>query len=61
MPRWDFSCFFCDWSGELSFRNHEASKDAFCPKCGARVIREPAAPIFVLKGAGFHKNDYPSK
>lgn len=59
MPRWDFYCKTCDHSYELGFKTLEDSANAKCPKCGSHVKRLPSAGIFVLKGPGFHKNDYP--
>jgi putative FmdB family regulatory protein len=60
MPRWDFYCKTCDHSYELGFKDLDASQNAKCPKCGSHVKRLAASGVFILKGAGFHKNDYPS-
>jgi putative FmdB family regulatory protein len=62
MPRWDFYCQECGaMYPDLSFATYEASQEAECPKCLAPLKRLPSAPgTFILKGKGFHKNDYPA-
>jgi putative FmdB family regulatory protein len=55
MPHWDYSCPTCGITVDSTFTVQH------CPRCGAQMTRLPAAPSFVLKGAGFHANDYPKK
>ncbi len=66
MPRWDFKCERCSTVCTFTFRNHDESGavPTYCPNphCGpglSQMTRLPSAPNFALKGAGFHRNDYP--
>ena len=60
MPHWDYECPCCG-------RTEESPKTRLmCNLCAQKhravlMQRLPSAPNFVLKGAGFHKNDYPKK
>jgi putative FmdB family regulatory protein len=62
MPLWDFTCPECHNTVELSFVSWVESARAklTCPDCGIALERQPAKTSFILKGKGFHKNDYPS-
>jgi predicted nucleic acid-binding Zn ribbon protein len=63
MPRWDLRCPKCSRLFEgLTFVSAE-DRDRWlthivCDDCHVRLEVAPPAPNFVLKGAGFHKNDY---
>lgn len=68
MPRWDFECQACGRIEEHSFPSFARITPPVCPYCEQfnpelgphRMVRLASAPgVFVLKGAGFHKNDYP--
>jgi predicted nucleic acid-binding Zn ribbon protein len=57
MSRWDHICLCCGRRVENSPNRKE-----YCPDCsGVEMMREVPAPSFILKGAGFHRNDYPKK
>lgn len=60
MPRWDFHCAECQKTMELSFPHVIDTHTATCPTCGKLLVRLFPTTNFVLKGSGFHKNDYPS-
>ena len=61
MPRFDFYCHHCSkkWTDVWvsSIRDAQSAPRA-CSVCGADMEKLPAAPNFVLKGTGFHVNDY---
>lgn len=66
MPQWDFECPECGHKATHMFRSFDAIVVPNCDFCGfwydaeVKMERLPSAPgTFVLKGAGFHKNDYP--
>ena len=64
MPLFDFKCHTCDarWTDVQISNWHSATNTPYlCPGCHATLEKLPAAPNFVLKGSGFHVNDYPSK
>jgi len=66
MPRFDFQCGHCRNVIELTFRSAAEADEApvLCAKAycvRVPMTRMPSAPAFVLRGGGFHKNDYPSK
>jgi len=68
VPQWDFKCEQCGHQETLTFPSFEKIEAPLCPKCDfwyddpVKMERQPCAPgVFVLKGAGFHKNDYPTK
>lgn len=59
MPRWDFRCDACSLTQERSFKTFKESENCVCLMCGGPMCKLPCAPgTFVLKGPGFHKNDY---
>ena len=64
MPRFDYYCHHCTkkWTDVWVSSGPDSTSDMRgCPTCNATLEKLPAAPNFVLKGAGFHRNDYPSK
>lgn len=73
MPHWDFQCGRCGNVKDVhaaSVEQADLSYEALCdnPLCdlperggSVRMTRQAAAPSFVLKGAGFHSVDYPTK
>lgn len=60
MPEWDFRCMVCGDVVTRSYPSFTQIAPPRCLHCQADMERLPAAGTFVLKGAGFHKNDYPS-
>jgi putative regulatory protein, FmdB family len=64
MPRWDFVCSKC---GERLEDVVLPTADTFPGYCRCSIggkttlVRQPSAPAFHLKGAGFYKNDYGKK
>lgn len=66
MPMYTFECVQCGRMHDqalplVDYKN----EDAFpaCPVCAAPTQRilQGNSPGFVLKGRGFHKNDYPGR
>ena len=58
MPIYDYACLSCGTNFEI-VRKITQSSAAKCPKCGAgKTERRIVPPNFILKGAGFHVNDY---
>ena len=67
MPIWDFECPQCGHKQTQMFPSFDRIVLPVCEFCDfwyddpVKMTRLPSAPgVFVLKGAGFHKNDYPS-
>ena len=60
MPIYEYQCGKCKAVFEIFHKIEEDCKVA-CPKCLAPAKKLISAPNFVLKGAGFYVNDYPSK
>lgn len=63
MPRWDYQCEHCGAREEREYpRRERAPEYILCRDCepgsGAKMWIQAAKGSFVLKGAGFHKNDY---
>jgi putative FmdB family regulatory protein len=59
MARYDFRCATCRITTEVTASI--GARDLVvvtCPVCGSRMARQPAAPAFKLKGAGFYRTDY---
>lgn len=49
--RWDFYCFDCKETHELTFPNWDASLDARCKNCkSTRLERKPCAGTFKVTG-----------
>lgn len=67
MPCWDFQCPMCGHRQTGLFRNVEEAErfGVWCQRHGlsgdTRMIREQAAPNFVLKGAGWTPKHYGDK
>ena len=60
MPIYEYQCSRCNNVFELLHKMDEDC-EAVCPKCMAPARKIISATSFVLKGAGFYVNDYPSK
>ena len=67
MPFWEFQCPSCHHIEAKMFPTFEDIRLFACSFCefhhGASVLmtRMPCAGTFILKGPGFHKNDYPNE
>lgn len=59
MPRYDYQCEQCGRQVEDVQTVEERDNVPACRRCGGRMVRQPAAPAFQLRGPGFHVNDYP--
>ena len=60
MPRFDFRCNRCGriWQ-DIQVRAHVDTEIFTCTDCLDSTLEKlPAAPNFVLKGAGFYRNTY---
>jgi putative FmdB family regulatory protein len=60
MPIYEYECTNCKEVFEILHKIDEDCKVA-CPKCLGPARKLISASNFVLKGAGFYVNDYPSK
>ena len=60
MPIYEYQCSRCKNVFELLHKMGEDC-EAVCPKCLGPAKKMISATNFVLKGAGFNVNDYPSK
>jgi len=60
MPIYEYECTKCKEVFEILHKIDEDCKVA-CPKCLGPARKLISASNFVLKGAGFYVNDYPSK
>lgn len=60
MPIYEYECNHCKEIFEIFHKIDEDCKVA-CPKCLGPARKLISATNFVLKGAGFYVNDYPSK
>lgn len=61
-PRWDFRCPNCGRVyPDLQFSNwKDATKaEIRCETCHFMLQKQTPASNFVLRGFGFHRNDYP--
>ena len=65
MPRWDLQCAGCLKTYEVTFTSAQERDEAVphivCDDCLLHLSVLPSSGSFVLKGAGFHQNDYPKK
>jgi putative FmdB family regulatory protein len=62
MPIYEFRCPSCEHQFELLYKDYPDIKTAvFCPQCACRAEKQPSTSSFILKGRGFHKNDYPGR
>jgi putative FmdB family regulatory protein len=60
MPTYEYRCEACGHRFE-KFQSMTALPMTACPECGGAVRRLIGAGAgFILKGAGFHRNDYSS-
>lgn len=59
LPTYEYQCERCARVFEVRQRISDPPLAA-CEKCGGPVRRLLAAAPFILKGSGFHVNDYPS-
>jgi putative FmdB family regulatory protein len=60
MPIYEYQCNLCHEIFEIFHKIDEDCKVA-CPKCLGPAKKIISAPNFILKGAGFYVNDYPSE
>jgi putative FmdB family regulatory protein len=60
MPIYEYQCNHCEKVFEIFHKIDEDCK-VTCPKCLKPARKLISATNFVLKGAGFYVNDYPSK
>lgn len=60
MPTYEYECSGCDRRFEVRQRISEPPLER-CPHCGSGIRRVLAPAPFILKGAGFYVNDYPSE
>ena len=60
MPIYEYQCNKCNEVFEIFHKIDEECKVA-CPKCLGPAKKLISASNFVLRGSGFHVNDYPSK
>lgn len=60
MPIYEYQCDRCSEVFEI-FHKIDDDGQVACPKCLGPVRKLISAPNFVLKGAGFYVNDYPSE
>lgn len=59
MPIYEFSCDTCETITEHFLMIGEAHPET-CPECGGKLTKIVSNMAFVLKGSGFHLNDYAS-
>jgi putative FmdB family regulatory protein len=60
MPTYDYTCEECGGTFE-KFQSMNDAPLSHCPSCGGPVRRLiGAGGGMILKGSGFHANDYPS-
>lgn len=55
MPIFDFACPCGRQTPDVLVPSY--STPVYCSVCGSQMERQPAAPAFALKGAGFYVND----
>ena len=60
MPTYEYECSQCGRTFEVRQRIVEPPLER-CPHCGGLVRRVLGPTAFILKGAGFYVNDYPSE
>lgn len=60
MPIYEYQCQKCKEVFEIFHKIDEECNPA-CPKCLGPAKKLISATNFILKGAGFYVNDYPSK
>jgi len=55
MPLYDLVCS-CGYSKEQVLKLNE--KEPMCDKCGLKMVKAMSTPAFILKGAGWSKDNY---
>ncbi len=60
MPIYEYECKDCGYVFERLILHLKNSTHRRCPNCGQLAKRIMSAGSFILKGAGFYKNDYGS-
>lgn len=60
MPTYEYECESCYETFEVRQRISEPPLTR-CERCGGPVHRVLSSAPFILKGAGFYVNDYPSE
>ena len=59
MPTYLYECKECGNPQELTHKMKD-SPEIICKECGCKNHEKIIQPTpFILKGSGFHKNDYP--
>ena len=59
MPTYDYYCEKCKTTIEIIHTMSSLTEERYCD-CGNKLDRKISGGSgFILKGAGFHKNDYP--
>lgn len=59
MPRYDLRCVACGHTWEVS--RAMTAPNPGCPACGGTAEQLPSATSFVLKGAGWAKDNYSTR
>jgi len=60
MPMFEFYCEKCSTTEEKYLPIKEADQTQTCQKCNNIMKKLVSKFSFILKGPGFHVNDYPS-
>ena len=60
MPLYEYKCRKCAHRFE-KIESMSAANIKKCPKCGARAVRQFAAPAIQFKGSGWYVTDYGGK
>lgn len=59
MPTYEFHCMSCNKTTEKVLSIKDDTRNILCPSCEEHTAqRIISRSTFVLKGPGFHKNDY---
>lgn len=59
MACYELKCSGCEKMVEIITKYSDLKKNKFkCPKCDKELELQISKSSFILKGAGFHKNDY---
>ena len=60
MPLFEYKCRKCGHRFE-KIEKYTAAAVKTCPKCGAKAVRQLAAPAIQFKGSGWYVTDYAGK
>ncbi len=58
MPIFIYRCADCGEQDEIAVKSSHLPSTLDCPWCGGMMRRVYTAPTIILKGSGFHRNDY---